>query len=92
MINDIISSQPEVTFDRAHFKEFSDSSLRFEIVYFNENPDYMFYMDTQQAINLAIVRGFAAEEIEFAYPTQTLYVNEFSREGAKTNGQSKVSS
>jgi small-conductance mechanosensitive channel len=31
-------------------------------------------MDTQQALNLAIVDAFAAEKIEFAYPTRTLYL------------------
>ncbi len=76
LIGEIIQMQPDVTFDRAHFKEFGASALRFEVVYFNENPDYLVYMDTQQAINLAIVRCFTAEGIEFAYPTQTLFVHD----------------
>jgi len=37
-------------------------------------PDYNAYMDTQQAINLSIAREFAEEGIEFAYPTQTIYL------------------
>jgi small-conductance mechanosensitive channel len=32
-------------------------------------------MDIQQAINLGIMRAFAERGIEFAYPTQTLFVN-----------------
>ena len=32
-------------------------------------------MDSTQAINLAIVRRFAAEGIEMAFPTQTLHLN-----------------
>jgi small-conductance mechanosensitive channel len=31
-------------------------------------------MDIQQAINLAIFQRFEQEGIEFAYPTQTLYL------------------
>jgi small-conductance mechanosensitive channel len=31
-------------------------------------------MDVQQTINLAIVDAFAAEGIEFAYPTRTLFL------------------
>jgi len=31
-------------------------------------------MDIQQAINLAICRGFAERGIEFAYPTRTVYL------------------
>ena len=37
-------------------------------------PDYTAYMDTQQAINFAINEKFEQEGIEFAYPTQTVYV------------------
>jgi small-conductance mechanosensitive channel len=29
-------------------------------------------MDVQEALNLEILRRFRAEDIEFAYPTQTL--------------------
>ncbi len=38
------------------------------------SPDYNQYMDIQQAINLAIHEAFEAEGIEFAYPTQTLFL------------------
>jgi small-conductance mechanosensitive channel len=75
IIRGIICGHPQTTFDRAHFKEFSDSGLIFEVVYFVESPDYMIYMDIQQAINLAIYRRLAEEEISFAYPTQTVFVH-----------------
>lgn len=55
--------------DRAHFKSFGDYALQFEVVYYVDSPDYNRYMDTQQAINLALFRRFAAEGINFAYPT-----------------------
>ena len=32
-------------------------------------------MDIQQAVNFRIYEEFEARGIEFAYPTQTLYVN-----------------
>ena len=74
MIQEAIESQELVRFDRAHFKEFGPSSLNFEAVYWVLSPDYTVYMNIQQAINLALVSRFAQEGIEFAYPTQTLYV------------------
>jgi small-conductance mechanosensitive channel len=37
-------------------------------------PDYGTYMDVQQAVNLDMLRRFAAQGIEFAYPTQHLYL------------------
>ena len=67
-----VEAQQLVRFDRAHFKEFGDFSLNFEIVYYMLDPDYNTYMDTQQAINLAIHRHFEDVGIQFAFPTQTL--------------------
>jgi small-conductance mechanosensitive channel len=75
IIKDIISSQELATFDRAHFAKFGSYSLDFEIVYFIESADYVPYMDTQQAIYLGIFKAFADEKIEFAYPTQTVMVD-----------------
>jgi small-conductance mechanosensitive channel len=75
MIEAIIEAEPNVSFDRAHFKDFGDFSLNFEVVYHVNDSDYTLYMDVQQAINLALFRQFTEEGIEFAYPTQVLYVN-----------------
>ena len=75
MVREIIQSQAKTRFDRTHFKEYGDSSLNFEVVYYVLSPDYNVYMDIQQAINLAIFQDFAKEGIEFAYPTRTLYVS-----------------
>lgn len=73
-IREIVESQEQTRFDRTHFKEYGDSSLKFEIVYYMLTADYNIYMDVQQAINLEIYRKFEQDEIEFAYPTRTLYV------------------
>ncbi len=69
-----IEEQQKIRFDRAHFLAYGDSSLNFEIVYYVLSPDYNTYMDIQQAINLRIHERFEQEEIDFAYPTQTVYV------------------
>ena len=71
----IVEAQADVRFDRCHFKAFGDSSLDFETVYYVLVPDYNVYMDRQQAINLGIMRAFEEQGVEFAYPTQTLYVS-----------------
>lgn len=76
MVEEVIVQQPDVRFDRAHFKEFGDSALIFEIVYYMLTADYNVYMDTQQAINLELYRRFEEAGIEFAYPTQTLFVSQ----------------
>ncbi|MCA9934549.1 MAG: mechanosensitive ion channel family protein [Ardenticatenaceae bacterium] len=74
IIQEAVESHEQARFDRAHFKSLDASALTFEVVYNILTPDYQLYMDTQQSINLALVRRFATEGIEFAYPTQTLFV------------------
>jgi small-conductance mechanosensitive channel len=75
IVEDIIKSKDEVVFDRGHFAAFGDFSLNFEFVYFILGADYNLYMDKQQAIALDIFRAFENKGIEFAYPTQTLFVD-----------------
>ncbi|UCB57266.1 MAG: mechanosensitive ion channel family protein [Candidatus Omnitrophota bacterium] len=75
MIENIIKSVENTAFDRAHFFSYGDFSLVFEIVYYVMSRDYNQYMDIQQEINFAIKKEFKARGIEFAYPTQTLYLN-----------------
>ena len=74
MIKDILKEQG-VRIERVHFSSLGDSSLLYEIAYHVLSSDYNVYMDKQQAINLNIMRRFEKEGIQFAYPTQTLYVN-----------------
>ena len=74
IVEDIIVKQDLARFDRAHFRQYGDYSLNFEIVYYVESSDYKLYMDIQQAVNLEIFRRFAEAGIEFAYPTQTLFM------------------
>lgn len=83
MAREIVTAQPKTRFDRAHFKEYGDSSLNFEIVYYVQDPDYNLYMDTQEAINLELFRRFEQESIQFAYPTRTLYLH---REAGGSHG------
>jgi len=80
MVGDIIKKQEHARLDRVHFKDYGDSSLNFEVVYFVATPDYNIYMDIQESINLEIFRRFQEEDIEFAYPTQTLYIQNDAKE------------
>ncbi len=69
-----VEAQENVRFDRAHLKTFADFSINYEIVYYMLVPDYAVFMDTQEAINLAIHKAFTERGIEFAFPTQTLHI------------------
>lgn len=76
LVRKIIEANKDTRFDRAHFKAFGDSALNFEVVYYVLTPDYNEYMDIQQEINLALVKHFELEGVEFAYPTQTLFLKQ----------------
>ncbi|OGB32759.1 MAG: mechanosensitive ion channel protein MscS [Burkholderiales bacterium RIFCSPLOWO2_12_FULL_61_40] len=73
LVRQAIETQDKVRFDRAHFKNFGASSLDYEVVYYVLEPDYNVYMNTQQAVNLRLVKLFTEHNIAFAFPTQTLH-------------------
>jgi small-conductance mechanosensitive channel len=75
IVREIIEKRADVRFDRGHFESYGDFSLNFEFVYFIVGADYVKYMDTQQSINLEVYNEFETRGIEFAYPTQTLFLN-----------------
>jgi small-conductance mechanosensitive channel len=75
LLKNIILKQKDIIFDRAHFSSFGDFSLNFEIVYYVLSSDYNIYMDKQQAIYFDIFKTFEKNGIDFAYPTQTVFVN-----------------
>lgn len=74
LIREAIEAQEGVRFDRSHLSGYGDFSINFESVWFVLTPDFTTYMDRQQAIYLAIHEAFESREIEFAYPTQTLFL------------------
>ena len=74
IIKEAIESQEKTRFDRAHFKSYGASSIDFEYVFYVLVSDYNTYMDINQAVNLHLHERFEQEGIEFAYPTQTLFL------------------
>lgn len=74
IIKNAVNQVADTVFDRAHFFSYGDFSLVYEVVYYVLTGDYNKYMDIQQEINFIINGEFKKKGIEFAYPTQTLYV------------------
>jgi len=75
IVTDIFREIEGTTLDRVHFFSYGDFSLIYEIVYYVDGNDYTKYMDLQQKANLRIYEEFEKRKIEFAYPTQTLFLN-----------------
>lgn len=74
MIREIVTAHEDVTFDRAHFSSYGDFAVKFEAQYYMDTTDFQTYMDTQQSIYLKLFQKFESEGIDFAYPTQTIYL------------------
>jgi len=75
IIKDSFKGVKNARFDRAHFESFGDFSLNFEIVYYVSSGDYREYMDIQEKVNLNLATAFNKSRIEFAYPTQKVFVS-----------------
>jgi len=74
IVKDIILKIPETTYDRVHFSSYGDFSLNYEVVYYIHSNDYKKYMDIQQEINFQLKETFEKQGIEFAYPSQTIFL------------------
>ena len=83
IVREAVEDQEGTRFDRSHFSKYADYSLNFESVYYVLTADFNQYMDIQQAIYFTIHRRFEEEGIDFAYPTQTLFL---ARAGQESSG------
>ncbi len=72
LLRTAVEVQPDVRFERAHFVGFAESSLNFEMAYTVRSPEYVTYMNTQQAVNLSVLRLFNERGVNFAFPTRTV--------------------
>lgn len=68
----IVQEQPQARFDRAHLKDIDGEGLRFEMIYWITDPDYRIYMDTRQAINLALLRALRGQRLSLAQPVREI--------------------
>ena len=76
IIREVIDRVETAEFDRSHFFAYGASSLDFETIYFVLDREYSTYMDTQEQINFGIWDAFQTQGIEFAYPSQTVYLEQ----------------
>ena len=79
IIKEVLANAPQLNTDpekppRVYFSDFNDWSLNIYMSYWVRPPDYWLYHQVNEQVNLEIMKRFEAEQIEFAFPTQTLYV------------------
>ncbi|MCH7556059.1 MAG: mechanosensitive ion channel family protein [Planctomycetes bacterium] len=79
IIKKVLADVPQLNTDperppRVYFSDFNDWSLNIYMSYWVKPPDYWLYHQVNEQVNFEIMKRFEAEQIEFAFPTQTLYV------------------
>lgn len=65
--------QPDLP-PRVFFNEFNSQSLNILVLYWYHPPEIWDYMAFSEKLNFDIVKQFNAAGIDFAFPTQTVYV------------------
>jgi MscS family membrane protein len=55
--------------------DFTESSLRIQVLYHTANPDWDSHMAVRERINITILRAFAAQGVSFAYPTSVMHLD-----------------
>ena len=79
IIKNVLSKVPEINSDpekppRVYFSDFNDWALNIYMSYWVKPPDYWLYQEVNERVNFEIMKRFEAEDIEFAFPSQTLYL------------------
>jgi len=59
---------------RVYFNDFKDSSLNLFVIYWYHPAEWWPYNDFSQRVNMEILQRFNVAGIEFAFPTQSIYL------------------
>jgi MscS family membrane protein len=76
---EVLAAVPQVNTDpktppRVYFNQFTDWALNISVTYWVKPADWWLYQQINENVNLEIMKRFEAEKIDFAYPSQTLYI------------------
>jgi MscS family membrane protein len=63
---------------KVYFSDFNAASLNILVIYWYTPPDWWQYLAFNNEFNMELLRRFNEEGIEFAFPTQTLYLKQDS--------------
>jgi len=79
IIKEILAAVPDINADenkspRVYFSDFNDCSLNIYMSYWVTPADYWHWLEVNEKINFEILKRFDEAKIEFAFPTQTLYL------------------
>jgi MscS family membrane protein len=76
LLREIFTAHPKTLDLVITFNRFDNSALNLQVIHWWGGTDFKEHMAALQALNLSIKERFDREGIEFAFPTQTLYVRQ----------------
>jgi MscS family membrane protein len=79
VLEEIFRGSPKTADLIISFNKFADSALNIFVVHVWNGTDAKAHFAEMQALNLKIKERFDAEKIEFAFPTQTVFVKTDAR-------------
>ncbi len=91
VVNDLresIASHPDVAQNQTqivHFRDFNASDLGILIYCYVRTTDWKSYLDIRQDINLTIMEVVQRHGTSFAFPSQSIYIEQWPTEGASTS-------
>ncbi len=74
ILRDVMSAHSGTDRHRAYFNSYGDFSLNIMAQHWSKHMDYDEHLKCIEEINFEILKRYEQEGIEFAFPTQTLYV------------------
>lgn len=78
LVTEIYKNNPQTMNLVVNFNKFGDFALNIQVFHWNKAIAWAQYVKNIESMNLEVKRRFDEEQIEFAYPTQTLYVKQDS--------------
>ena len=76
LLEEIFRANPKTSDLLVSFNKFTDSTLNIFVAHVWDGTDAKIYFAEMQEMNLQIKEKFAAEKIEFAFPTQTVHLKQ----------------
>jgi small-conductance mechanosensitive channel len=75
LLSGIVGEYGQARFERCHLMTLGESAVQFELSYFVQQPNVNPPLDLQQQVNFRIIDELRRLGVEFAYPTQLVYVD-----------------
>jgi len=84
-IENILQSHAGVDqgFSLVKFDNFDDSALSIFLYYFSKSKDWTTYLQVRQEVNMQIMQLLESLELQFAFPSQSLYIEHMPEQSSK---------